>query len=87
MGHVNVIWQGDANSHGAALPRARHDADLADQRHRPETLEVRELAAEFGKLLGKTPMLTGKEAPTGWLNNAAQHGKGVRPAERAAPSR
>ena len=37
-----------------------------------EPIEIRWLAAEFGKLLGRTPVLTGREAPTGWLNDASR---------------
>ena len=38
----------------------------------PETFAVSDVAAEFGKLLSRTPKFTGAPAATGWINNAAR---------------
>ena len=72
MGHANVIWQGDANS--VALRCLAHATVPTTPINvtGPETFEVAKVAAEFGKQFGKTPKLTGKPAPTGWINNAAR---------------
>lgn len=72
MGHVNVIWQGDANS--ACLrgfPLCASPARVLNLTG-PETLSVRALAEQFGQHFGVRPTVTGEEAPTALLNNAAE---------------
>jgi nucleoside-diphosphate-sugar epimerase len=72
MGHVNVIWQGDANSITLrSLLRASSPPFILNLTG-PETLRVRDLAAEFGRRFSKDPILQREEQPTALLNNAAQ---------------
>ncbi len=67
MGHVNVIWQGDANEQ--ALRLLAHCTAPASPINvsGPAVVSVRALAAEFGRRFGKKASVTGTEAPTAWL--------------------
>jgi nucleoside-diphosphate-sugar epimerase len=71
LGHVNFIWQGDASSQ-ALRCLAHCDTPISPinvSGH--EILAVRDLAAKFGKLLGRAPVIAGKEEPTAWLTNTS----------------
>ncbi|MCK9639309.1 MAG: hypothetical protein M0R39_05310 [Prolixibacteraceae bacterium] len=70
MGYFNVIWQGDMNAMSLlTLAHCTSPANVINLTG-PETLSVRQVAIEFGKLFGKNPKFTGHEAPTALLSNA-----------------
>jgi dTDP-4-dehydrorhamnose reductase len=72
MGHLNALWQGDANA--MALGAFDHLAsppavfNLAG----PELLSVRRLAEEFGQLLNNPVTFLGSEAEDALLSNASR---------------
>jgi nucleoside-diphosphate-sugar epimerase len=72
LGHVNFIWQGDASAQ--ALRCLAHcdtpTSPINVSGH--EILAVRDIAAKFGELLGRAPVIVGQEEPTAWLTNTSQ---------------
>lgn len=71
-GHVNVIWQGDANT--MILRMLGHCTTPTSPINisGAETISIRWLAGEFAKRFGKEPKFTGKEAKDGWLVNTTK---------------
>jgi nucleoside-diphosphate-sugar epimerase len=70
MGYLNAIWQGDANE--VVLRSLGHASSpaLVLNITGEETLSVRDIAQEFGKLFGTEPKFVGQEAKTALLSNS-----------------
>lgn len=70
-GHVNVIWQGDANEYALRALRYCDTPPRILNVTGPETVSVRWAAQEFGKMFNKTPVFINEEQPTALLSNAS----------------
>ncbi len=72
MGSFNLIWQGDACAraiqcwqHVASPPKFLNVTGS-------EKVSIRQVAENFGKLLGKEPVIQGEEADKAWLADASE---------------
>jgi nucleoside-diphosphate-sugar epimerase len=72
MGHVNVIWQGDANEQALRLLAHCTTPSSPLNVSGPDVVSVRSLAQEFGKRFGKKATFSGSESPTAWLVDTAE---------------
>jgi nucleoside-diphosphate-sugar epimerase len=70
MGHVNIIWQGDANQIAIRSLKLCSSPPTILNVTGAKALPVRSIANEFGKAFGMTPSFTNEEQATALLSNA-----------------
>jgi nucleoside-diphosphate-sugar epimerase len=72
MGHVNLIWQGDAAAQALrCLPRSTVPTSPINVSGR-EILSVRSLAQKIAARLGMEPIITGTENATAWITDTSE---------------
>ncbi len=71
MGHVNQIWQGDANAYLARSFALCTNPPATLNMTGSEVLSVRRLAQRFGELLGREPRFAGQERETALLGDSS----------------
>ena len=74
VGHVNAIWQGDANSYALRCLELCDSPARAAQRHRPDAISVREAASFFARRFGREARIVGREGGPCLLGDAAPRG-------------
>ena len=81
MGHVNVIWQGDANSVALRAFQLCSVPPAVLNVTGPEILRARWIAQRFGELFGVAPLIEGTEAESALLNDSGKCQRLFGPAE------
>ncbi|MDN4524923.1 NAD-dependent epimerase/dehydratase family protein [Fictibacillus fluitans] len=72
MGHVNVIWQGDANEYALRSLLVSESPPSVLNITGPETVSIRWLAQQFAERFGKRVTFAGEEQPTALLSNSSK---------------
>ncbi len=72
MGHFNAIWQGDNNAMTLQAFGEAASPPVVLNVTGPQTLSVRSVAEQLGRLLGKPVRFSGSEAPDALLSNASK---------------
>jgi len=72
MGHVNVLWQGEANEQALRLLAHCTTPTSPINVSGPQVVSVRALAQELGRLLQKKVSIAGREAPSAWLVDTSE---------------
>jgi dTDP-4-dehydrorhamnose reductase len=81
MGHVNVIWQGDANRVALELLPHASSPPLVVNVTGGETIAVRAAAAELARRMGREVTFAGTESPTALLSDSSRMRKLLGPPE------
>ncbi len=81
MGHVNVIWQGDANRAALELLPHASTPPFVLNVTGPDTLSVHALADALGRRLGREPRFDGAEQPDALLSNTRRMAATLGPPE------
>lgn len=71
-GYANVLWQGDVCDQALrCLPMASSPPEILNVTG-TETIAIRDVAKQFGELLGRSPIFEGEENGMGYLSNASK---------------
>lgn len=71
-GYANVLWQGDVCNQALLCLGLAASPPAALNVTGPETISIRQIAHEFGRLFGKDPRIVGTENGRGYLSNAGR---------------
>jgi nucleoside-diphosphate-sugar epimerase len=72
MGHLNALWQADANAMALASFAHVRTPPMVLNLAGPETLSVRRVTEEFAQRFGRSLMVEGTESSDAFLSNAQQ---------------
>lgn len=70
-GYVNVIWQADANAMTLQAFEKAATPPFVLNVSGPEILSVRKVAEQYGEMMGKKPIIEGRENPDALLSNGS----------------